>query len=299
MVPRLRADSDVSAFTVTALGGTQLDGHDVDLVGMQAVTGQAVPPVLAGRLPQTAGEIALGGQDLRALRKGIGDTRRGPRPRGPVTLRVVGQVVLSPEVVNEQVPLGSGAVMTLPGATAVSQLPLLRNVFLVRLRNPASQAAIGRLKQLFPGTVLTPVPPPEVRNLSGVSGLPLALALLLALAGSATIAHTLITSVRYRRREVAILKASGFVTWQVRAAVAWQATAVVSVGLIVGLPLGIVAGRWAWTLVAGQVAIAPVPVVSPLVLLAVPAVLLLANAIAVIPAQAAARTRPAVILRAE
>ena len=59
------------------------------------------------------------------------------------------------------------------------------------------------------------------------------------------------------------------------------------------------AGRWAWTLVAGQVAIAPVPVVSPLVLLAVPAVLLLANAIAVIPAQAAARTRPAVILRAE
>lgn len=233
------------------------------------------------------------------MHKGVGDSVVARGPRGPVTLRVVGQVVLSPEAVNEQVALGRGGVMTLPGASAASRTPLLRNVFLVRLRVPGRPAAIARLKRAFPGTVLASVPPPEVRDLSGVSGLPLALALLLALAGAGTMAHTLITSVRYRRPEIAILKAAGFVSRQVRAAVAWQATAVVSAGLIVGLPVGIVAGRWAWTLVAGQVAIAPVPVVSPLVLLAAPAVLVLANVIAVIPAHAAARTRPAVILRAE
>jgi hypothetical protein len=48
-----------------------------------------------------------------------------------------------------------------------------------------------------------------------------------------------------------------------------------------------------------QFGIRPVPVLSPLVLLAVPAVLLLANAAAALPGRAAARTRPAVTLRAE
>ena len=60
------------------------------------------------------------------------------------------------------------------------------------------------------------------------------------------------------------------------------------------MPLGLIAGRWAWILFAGQVAIVPAPVISPLTLLAFPAVLLLANAIAAIPARAAARTQPAV-----
>jgi hypothetical protein len=42
-----------------------------------------------------------------------------------------------------------------------------------------------------------------------------------------------------------------------------------------------------------------VAVHSPELLLAVPAVLLLANAVAAIPARTAARTRPAVVLRTE
>ena len=172
-------------------------------------------------------------------------------------------------------------------------------MFLVQLRRPADQAAIARLKQQFPGVVLPAVPPPEVRNLRGVNGLPLALALLLALLATGTVAHTLLTSVRRRRRELAILKAVGFVARQVRATVAWQATAIAGSSLIIGLPLGIAAGRWAWTLFASQVAIEPVPVISPLVLLAFPAVLVLANAIAAFPAQAAAHTQPAMVLRAE
>ena len=189
--------------------------------------------------------------------------------------------------------------MTLTGANAVSGQRLPRNVFLVQLRRPADQAAIARLKQQFPGVVLPPVPPPEVRNLRGVNGLPLALALLLALLAIGTVAHTLLTSVRRRRRELAILKAVGFVARQVRATVAWQATAIAGSSLIIGVPLGITAGRWAWLLFARQVAIEPVPVISPLVLLVFPAVLILANAIAAFPAQVAAHTQPAMMLRAE
>ena len=302
-VPRLRADAFVSGFTVTAMGGALLDGRDdVTLVGLQTVTGRVVPPVLAGRLPDAPGEIALGGRELRALGKNVGDTVLASGPHGPVPLRVTGEVVLSPEITNEQTELGTGAVMTMAGALAVSPLPMPRNVFLVSLRKPGgsvSPAAIAALRQQFPGTVLPAVPPPEVRDLSGVSGLPLILAFVLMLLASGIIAHTLLTSVRRRRRDLAILKTVGFVTSQVRATVAWQATALACAGLIVGVPLGLLAGRWAWILFAGQEAIVPAPVISPLTLLAIPAVLLLANAIAAIPARSAARTQPAVILRTE
>jgi len=299
-VPRLRADTFVSGFTVTAMGDALLDGRDdVTLVGMQTVTGRVVPPVLAGRLPTAPGEIALGGRELRALDKSVGDTVLANGPHGQVPLRVTGEVVLSPEITNEQTQLGSGAVMTMPGAAAVSRSPMPRNVFLVSLRNPASPAAISGLKHQFPGTVLPAVPPPEVRDLSGVSGLPLILAFVLMLLACGIIAHTLLTSVRRRRRDLAILKTVGFVTRQVRATVAWQATALACAGLIVGVPLGLLAGRWAWILFASQVAIVPAPVISPLTLLAIPAVLVLANAIAAIPAWSAARTQPAVILRSE
>jgi len=299
-VPRLRADTFVSGFTVTAMGDAQLDGRDdVTLVGLQTVTGRVVPPVLAGRLPDAPGEIALGGRELRTLGKGVGDTVLAKGPHGQVPLRVTGEVVLSPEITNEQTQLGSGAVMTMQGAAAVSGSPMPRNVFLVSLRDPASPAAISSLKQQFPGTVLPAVAPPEVRDLSGVSGLPLILAFVLMLLACGIIAHTLLTSVRRRRRDLAILKTVGFVARQVRATVAWQATALACAGLLVGVPLGLLAGRWAWILFASQVAIVPAPVISPLTLLAIPAVLLLANAIAAIPAWSAARTQPAVILRSE
>jgi hypothetical protein len=297
--PGLRANADLAGFTATALGDTGISGRDVPVVGIQPLRGHVTPPVLAGRLPRGPREIALGGGELRALHQRVGGLVRAQGPHGPVPLRIVGQVVLSPEITNEQVKLGYGAVMTLAGAAAVSRSPMPVNVYLVRLRHSGDPAAIARLQRQFPGVVLPAVAPPEVRELQGVSGLPLALASVLTLLAVLTIAHTLVTSVRRRRRDLAILKTVGFVGRQVRATVGWQATAIAAAGLVIGLPLGAAAGRWAWTLLAQGFAIEPVAVISPALLLAVPAVLLLANAVAAIPARTAARTRPAVVLRAE
>jgi ABC-type antimicrobial peptide transport system permease subunit len=62
----------------------------------------------------------------------------------------------------------------------------------------------------------------------------------------------------------------------------------------------VAAGRWAWSLVADGLGIAPEPVTPLLaVALAVPAVVVLANLAAALPARAATRIRPAVALRAE
>jgi ABC-type antimicrobial peptide transport system permease subunit len=70
--------------------------------------------------------------------------------------------------------------------------------------------------------------------------------------------------------------------------------------LALGLPLGVAAGRWAWDLAAAQLQSAAPPAVPTLVIaLMVPAALLAGNALAAIPARAAARTAPATSLRRE
>ena len=120
-------------------------------------------------------------------------------------------------------------------------------MYLVTLRHPGDPAAMARLKREFPGVVLPAVPPPEVREVQGVNDLPLALAAVLTLLAVGTIAQTLVTSVRRRRRDLAILKAVGFVGLQVRASVAWQATAIAGTGCWSACRSAWPPGRWAWT----------------------------------------------------
>jgi len=126
------------------------------------------------------------------------------------------------------------------------------------------------------------------------------MALLLALAGAATLTHTLVTSIRRRRRDLAILKTLGFVRRQVTAAIAWQSTTVAILALLVGIPVGIATGRLAWTVFADSLGVVPAPVVAVGgTLLLVPAVVLVGNLIAALPARSAGRTRPAIVLRTE
>src|SRR5205807_1900502 len=124
--------------------------------------------------------------------------------------------------------------------------------------------ALHRLRGEFPGTVLTALRPSDVENLRRVDSLPSILAGLFAAIALFTVGHMLVSSVRRRRHDVAILRTMGFVRRQVAATVAWQATTVVLVGLVVGLPLGIAAGRWAWGLVARQLGVLSQPVVPVL-----------------------------------
>jgi hypothetical protein len=82
--------------------------------------------------------------------------------------------------------------------------------------------------------------------------------------------------------------------------VSWEASTLAAAALLAGLPLGVVAGRWAWALFAassGAGSNADIPI--PIVLATIPVTLLLANAIAAGPGWAAARIRPAAILRSE
>jgi ABC-type lipoprotein release transport system permease subunit len=96
------------------------------------------------------------------------------------------------------------------------------------------------------------------------------------------------------------LKALGFTPRQLAAVVAWQSTVTGVVGVIVGVPLGIVIGRQLWTVFARNINAVPDPTVPVLsVVLVALGALVFANVVAAIPGRIAAQTPTALVLRAE
>ena len=90
-----------------------------------------------------------------------------------------------------------------------------------------------------------PGPPQTVADFGGVRNLPVVVSALLAAIAAAALAHTLVTAIRRRRRQLAVLKTSGFDRRQLLATVAWQATTFAAIGLSSATRLGSppVAGR--------------------------------------------------------
>jgi putative ABC transport system permease protein len=142
--------------------------------------------------------------------------------------------------------------------------------------------------------------PGDIQDYAGIRDVPMLLGALLALLGAATLVHVLVTGVQRRRRDLAILKILGMGKAQLLMVVSWQAAALTAAALAVGVPLGIVAGRWSWSLFAGSIGVATDPSIPFLLLLALAVVsLLLAALIAAAPGQAAARVKPAAVLKSE
>jgi hypothetical protein len=314
-IPLLQRNPDVSAFSALAGGGgpagVAVDGHLLPAVfGIAAVKGAVLPPVISGHVPRSTDEIAFGAKSLQTIHRHVGQrvsvTAGGSRHK----MTISGAMILTPSVVNDSVPLGQGALETMDGLTALladappdNATPPASavNVFLLRFSPFVDRAAaMARLNADFPGSVLPARRPSDVESLRRVDSLPTLLAVLFALVALVTVGHTLVSTVRRRRHDLAVLRTLGFVRGQVSATVAWQAITVGIVGLAVGLPVGVAAGRWAWTLVDHQLGLPPRPIVPLLlVLLLIPLSLVAANLAAAGPGWLAARTKPAAILRAE
>ena len=99
--------------------------------------------------------------------------------------------------------------------------------------------------------------PAEIADYRTRGSVPLLLAAALALAAVAALGLTLAASVRRKRRDLATLKALGFTRRQLLSTVCWQSSVAVGVGVVVGVPLGIVLGRWLWTLFAREIYVVP------------------------------------------
>ena len=178
---------------------------------------------------------------------------------------------------------------------------LVPDPFVVRLRPDADvQRMRADLAAVVSGGVYGPQLQSAIRNVERVSWVPFLLAALVGALAVASLTHALVLSVHRQRGQLAILKSLGFRRGQVRAAVAFHATSLVVVAAVVGVPLGVILGRWGWRIVADEVGVASPPV-TPLLWLAVivVTVVAVANLVAAYPAWAAAREPTAHALRVE
>ncbi len=330
--PLLAHDPDVAASTGVYFATVQIDGQTVP--AMAAPTPAAITPSrLTGRTLTGPGQIVLGPATLAALHKQVGDTVTLSEGQliPPVRLRIVGTAALPTigDVIGVHASLSSGAIISTrsvpardldvygpvsgpnamfirlrPGVSPAAGLRSLQQVtrqLNADGRSPAAQAVIGDITSYVNAISLLPVQrPAEIVNYKTMGAMPAILAGGLAAGAVAGLGLTLTASVRRRRRDFALLKTLGFTRRQLAAAVAWQSTTIAVIGLVIGVPVGIAAGRWLWLAFAHELSAVPDPVVpvGSIALAAVTA-LVLANLVAALPGRSAARTPAAIVLRAE
>ena len=111
---------------------------------------------------------------------------------------------------------------------------------------------------------------------------------------------SLFQSVRARARDHAVLRSLGADRAVVARAVRWQATALLILPLLIGVPVGVLIGRGVFRAFVGRIGAVPDPTTPALLaVLVVAGGLVLANVIAVLAARRARRAVPALLLRTE
>jgi len=265
-------------------------------------------PVIAGRAPRSGNEAVLGSNTARRLSAEVGDyialqsTTFGNRE-----VLVVGTVVL-PTIgpfVSDRMGLGDGAFVILeepPNSASSFVFVSLRDgtdrqAFVDGIAGDDALASWSDLSE--PPLILTgPVRSAEIINVSELRSAPIILIRLLGVALFTGFALSIVISVRDRQRELAILRVLGFRDGDLRSSVRWQALMMMLVGLIVGVPLGILAGREAWRAFAEQLGVAPkVSIPTSVLVGTVIGSMLLAVLAALVPAQSATRTKSGLVLR--
>jgi putative ABC transport system permease protein len=280
----------------------RVDGQDLPIMALSAVPGiRPLPPTVTdGRAPTAPGELALGRTSMERLGAGIGDRLEievVDVPSGPLEVTIVGEVVLNDGFGADA---GVGGLVDAEWARATSPSAIAQSIG-VHLDPTADAAEVrGRLDERFDADfVIDPYPSTQIRNLERVDQAALLLAVVIAVLTTAALVHALLVSVRARRRELATLATIGFTPRQLWASVAWQATAVASIALAIGIPLGFVGGRWGWWAVTRAVGVSVTVHPVPWVVVAAAAGLLAIANLAATPGAVVARRRPSAALRVE
>jgi FtsX-like permease family len=317
MLSHLESRKGITGITGGIGDDVKINGRTVFALAGEPIRGSLESTMVNGHLPHSSHEIALGATTIRTLHAHVGSVVAvsAPRPGGgsrTTSYRVVGTTVLPPDFGSSG--LGTGAVFTFSGFLG-SQCPPGPSqaacgkesyeggagFYLLRFsRGPDGQAALDSVAKEYAASISYPVTPADLVNFGQAVNFPLIFGLVLIVFGITTLMHVLVVSVARRRREAGLLRALGFVRRQIAYSVWWQTATITLVGIAVGVPAGIVAGRAIWQEFARSLGVLPDAVVVAWVIVAVAAgAFVVASALAIGPAVVAARSRPASALRSE
>ena len=310
----LAKDPYVSQWSGVYFGLLQIDGQNVTVMGASPHAAVSAP-VLSGHGFDGVDQVVLGQATLKELHRQVGESVEVTSGGVTTKLRIVGTATLPTIGVGgtNHLEMGSGAILSyrlIPlSQRNLFDVPEGPNAILVRVKPGVNhRAAFRSLSAILVklggnsnGAQAQAVQrPAQIINYGSLGSTPVVLGSALAIGAVVAMGLTLITSVRRRRRDLALLKILGFTRRQVAAAITWQSSVATAIGTVIGVPLGVVLGRLLWDLFAHEIYAVPSPDVPILsVVLIVVSALVLANIVAAIPGRVAARTPTALLLRAE
>ena len=324
MVGLLAGQRIVAGWSELAFAQLPVDGRYLPAVALERHGGSAEPPTITGQPLSGDNQVELGTATLAELGKKIGDTVTVGSPpyarkmtiTGSVTLPSIGVAETDHVSLGRGLMMSEGALLAAFGATGTNPRdinvaqPIYPSVAVIDFKpgTTAQQrtALINRITSANPdgtpgGTyALPPQQASVVYNADQLGSQPVALAAGLAAAALLSLSMTILSLVRRRRREFALLKALGMTSSQLRAVIAWQTSVTLLIAVAAGVPLGIILGRFAWQRFAGSLGVVPFSVTPALLLIAGAVVLiLLGNLLASLPGTVAARTQAGLVLKAE
>ena len=272
-------------------------GVEVNTHAFESLKGDMGLTMLEGHPPTGRGEVVLGTSTLESADAGLGDEVEVEGAADRIRATVVGTAVFP--VGDERGAPGRGVLLGHEDLEQISEPSEVNADVLIDWADGVDvEAANRQLAEATETEVFEPRLPSDVNNLSEVKSLPRALALFLAVLAGVAALHALISTVRMRRQELAVLRTLGFERGQLGRTLAWQATTIGVAGVLVGVPLGVVVGRLVWQAVAGGIGVVDDPVVPLLaVAIVVVGVLLVLNLTAILPGRAARQVSPAAVLR--
>ncbi len=314
LLTSIERNGHVNGITRVVATQVSIEKTTVGILAVQSLRGPVLLSTVGGDLPRGDGEIGLGAATMRQVHAHVGSLLRvgftGPSgAKRTVPFRVVSTIPIP--VVGGFAGLGNGAVVTLTGyedavcPPGPGQARCRRTVagaslgsILTRVVPGAKgQSAVTHLLDSEQSVAVLPITPTSLINFGEAVDFPLIFGAIVAVFGAATLLHLLVVSVSRRRRETGLLKVLGFVNSQVVWAVSWQATTLAVVGIIIGVPIGLIAGRATWDLFASHLGVVPLSVVPIWLIVALAVgVIVVANVLAVGPALAATRSRAGKLL---
>ena len=305
--------------TIAAQGDAAGQGTVIPAIGMAAGTGPVMSvTVLDGRAPHDKNEIVLGTSVLRQFGLHVGQHVRVSTPLGKQSMLITGSAVFpyfgqgsftstdvgegAETVADVLAPLAAASNGSTPASPAYNFALISFGPGKAKQAGLATQerhwaAFCAELQQST--CLVTSQRPNTVNNYAAIDGTPAVLAGMLAVLGLGVLAQFTIASARRRRRDYAVLKVLGLRRAQLRAVALWQASAVTVAALVIGVPLGVAAGRWAWQAFASQSGLSADAVTPLPVLWLVPATLVAAALVALPAARRVAALPAMVTLRTE
>ena len=248
-----------AAFTT---GPVTIAGTQVSALGIDPKAGAVYLTMSGGRAPLSANEIVLGASTLRTVNASLGDRIEVTTPSGDRTMTVVG-VATFPAIGSARfgsMSLGDGAATIASVLPATDPTGRYSGVFLRLVSSGSRAEQIDQLRELVaslgctdPSCFLVDAKPPQLAGYDDVRSMRLPLGVALASLVTLPLIYGIISTVRSRRRELAVLRALGMTGHQVSGVVILHAVVVACAAVLLGVVAGTLIANITWNLFAHSV----------------------------------------------